>query len=166
MGDIYKTHLRVHEIGKFVSSQAHICGKLVRPYQSRLIGGSLPRPRVSLSRGGLIPRQFCVPPVAQNVHSTRRTVVTVGPDDQRSNLFVKTMPERAKGSTLDITSTLLDRVSTLKLLSPHAQQFRTINVVHGSWPGVREFSKAASGPLPLLNTLKIDVVWSKLPMGR
>ena len=73
---------------------------------------------------------------------------------------MKTMLKCAKGSPLDITSTLLDRVNVLTLLSPHAQQFRTINFVRSSWPGVREFSKAAFEPLLLLNTLKVDVVWS------
>ena len=71
---------------------------------------------------------------------------------------MKTMLERAKGSALDITSTRLGRAETLALLSPHARQLRTIDFVQDHWSSIQKFSEAASGPLLLLNTLKIDVV--------
>ena len=74
---------------------------------------------------------------------------------ERSNLFVKMLLERARWSTLDIRFARLERAETLALLSPHAQQFRTIDFVSGYWSDIWRFSEAASGPLPLLHTLKI-----------
>ena len=38
---------------------------------------------IYISREGPVSRQFRVPPVAQNVHSTRRTVITIGSDNQK-----------------------------------------------------------------------------------
>jgi hypothetical protein len=70
---------------------------------------------------------------------------------------VKTLLGRAKGSPLDIRSAYLARAGTLALLSPHAQQFRTLDLVRDYWPNIQRFSEAASGPLPLLHTLKINV---------
>jgi hypothetical protein len=70
---------------------------------------------------------------------------------------VKTMLEHAKGSALDIRSPFLDRADTLALLSPHAQQFGILKPIYNYWSDVQRFSEAASGPLPLLCTLRIDV---------
>jgi hypothetical protein len=77
---------------------------------------------------------------------------------KRSDHYVKTLLERAKGSALDIRSAFLDRADTLALLSPHAQQFGTLELVYDYWSDIQRFSEAASGPLPLLRTLRIDVV--------
>ncbi|KAF9652215.1 hypothetical protein BDM02DRAFT_3183927 [Thelephora ganbajun] len=76
---------------------------------------------------------------------------------KRSPFFVKTLLERAKGSALDITSACLDRTDILALLGPHAQNFRKLDFVYGYWSDIQMFSEAASGPLPLLQTLKIHV---------
>jgi hypothetical protein len=69
---------------------------------------------------------------------------------------VKTLLERAKGSPLDVKSSCLDRASILLLL-PHARQFRSLDFVYDCWSNIYRFSEAASGPLPLLHTLKIHM---------
>ena len=71
---------------------------------------------------------------------------------------MKILLERAKGSPLDIRSACLDRADVLALLSPHAQRFRSLDFVFNYWPNIQRFSEATSGPLPLLRTLKIDMV--------
>jgi len=71
---------------------------------------------------------------------------------------VKTFLERAKESALDVRSDRMDRADTLALLSPHAQQFRTLHLAYDSWSDIRRFSEVAPGPLPLLRTLKINVL--------
>jgi len=76
---------------------------------------------------------------------------------------VKMLLERAKGSALDIRSTCLDRAEILALLSPHAQQFKTLDFVFDDWSNIRKFSEAASGPLPLLHTLKINAIEATNP---
>jgi len=73
----------------------------------------------------------------------------------RSDFFVKTLLERAKGSALDIRFARLDHAGVLALLSPHAQKFRIIKFVDGCLSDIQRFSEVASGPLPLLHTLKI-----------
>ena len=77
---------------------------------------------------------------------------------KRSDLFVKTLLERAKESPLDIISARLTRTNTLALLSPHAQKFRSLDLAYDSWSDIQTFSEAAHGPLPLLRTLKINVL--------
>jgi len=71
---------------------------------------------------------------------------------------VKILLERAKGSALDIRVTCLNGVTILVLLSPHAQQFRSLDFTFDYWPNIQRFSEATSGPLPLLHTLKINVI--------
>ena len=71
---------------------------------------------------------------------------------------MKTLLERAKGSALDIRSAGLYHPGILALLSPRAQQFRTLDFVRDYWSNVRRFSEATSGPLPLLHTLKINAI--------
>ena len=71
---------------------------------------------------------------------------------------MKTILDRAKGSPLDIRSGPLDDADIMALLSPHAQQFRTLDFVTGYWSDIQEFSEAVSGPLPLLHTLKVHAV--------
>ena len=74
---------------------------------------------------------------------------------EKSDLFIKTILKRAKGSALDITSNRPIRANILALLSLHVQQFKTLDLAHGHWRDVQELSEAAAGPLPLLHTLKI-----------
>ena len=71
---------------------------------------------------------------------------------------MKMLLERAKGSALDVRSACLDRTDILALLSPHAQQFRTLDFTFDYWSNIRRFSEAVSGPLPLLRTLKINAI--------
>ena len=68
---------------------------------------------------------------------------------ERSNLFVKMLLKRTRGSAR------LEHADTSALLSPHAQKFRTIDFVSGYWSDIWRFSEAAFGPLPLLHILKI-----------
>lgn len=77
---------------------------------------------------------------------------------KRTRLFVETRLERAKGAPLDITSAYLGRAEILGLLSPHAQQFRSLNIVFALWSHIQKLSEAASGPLPLLQELNIRVI--------
>ena len=79
---------------------------------------------------------------------------------EKSDLFVKMLLERSKGSALDIRSTYLGRADLVGLLSPHAQQFRTLDFTSDYWPNIQRFSEAASGPLPLLRTPKINAIES------
>ena len=69
----------------------------------------------------------------------------------------KTVLERARGSALDITSACLDRADILALLSLHAQQIRSLDFQYDNWLDIQRFSEFASGPLPLLYTLKMHV---------
>jgi len=71
--------------------------------------------------------------------------------------------ERAKGSALDVRSACLGRTDILALLSPHAQQFRTLDFTFDYWSNIRRFSEAVSGPLPLLCTLKINAIGTMNP---
>ncbi|KAF9780153.1 hypothetical protein BJ322DRAFT_1084836 [Thelephora terrestris] len=75
----------------------------------------------------------------------------------RTNLYIKTRLERAKGSALNITLTHLGRDHILALLSPHVQQLGCLHFIFDCWSYVRGFSEFTSGPLPLLHTLKIHV---------
>ena len=82
---------------------------------------------------------------------------------ERDDGFVKTLLERAKGSALDISTSNLDPLDTLTLLSPHAQRFRTLNFNFGYWVDIEKFSEAVSGPLPLLRALIIDAAgWGEI----
>ena len=72
-------------------------------------------------------------------------------------LFVKTVLGRAKGSALDISSSRLEE-NILALLSPHTQKFRSLELVFDHWGDIQEFSKAFPGPLPLLDTLEINMI--------
>jgi hypothetical protein len=82
-----------------------------------------------------------------------------------ADLYVNTLLERSKGSALDIIVSrhhfTMDRVraETLALLSPHAQRIGSLDFVNNYWADVQELSEVASGPLPLLRTLKINVVY-------
>jgi len=76
---------------------------------------------------------------------------------------VKILLERAKGSTLDVTATYLGHAEILALLSPHAQQFRSLDFTFDYWSNVQRFSEAISGPLPLLSTLKINAIETMHP---
>jgi len=76
----------------------------------------------------------------------------------RNGHLVKMLLERAKGSALDVRSTFLDCVNILALVSPHAQRLRSLDFSFDYWPNIQKFSKAISGPLPLLRTLEINAV--------
>ena len=76
---------------------------------------------------------------------------------------MKILLERAKGSALDIRSTCLDHATIVALLSPHAHQFRSLDFTFDYWPNIQRFSEATSGPLPLLHTLKINVIDTMVP---
>ena len=83
----------------------------------------------------------------------------------RTDLYLTTLLERSKGSALDIVATrdpaTLDPVcaEALALVSPHSQRFGSLDFAHNYWADIQKFSdEVVSGPLPLLQTLKIDAV--------
>ena len=75
----------------------------------------------------------------------------------RNPLFIRILLQRAKGSALDISSTHLERPDILALFALRTQQLRTLDFVRDCWSNIQRFSEATSGPLPLLDTLKITV---------
>ena len=72
--------------------------------------------------------------------------------------YTKTLLERAKGSALDIITERGDPASVVTLLLPHNQQIKSLEFELGHWEDIQKFSEVNSGPLPLLRTLKINVV--------
>ena len=71
--------------------------------------------------------------------------------------LVKTLLGRVKGSPLDITLNYYESpVYDLTLLSPLTQQIRSLEIQSACSDKVQDLSMAISGPLPLLDTLKID----------
>ena len=76
---------------------------------------------------------------------------------EKSNIFVKTLLGRARGSGLNITSAGLESANTLVLLSSRTRQFESLCFVHHCWADIQRFVEAAPGPLPLLHILKIHV---------
>ena len=84
---------------------------------------------------------------------------------------MKTLLERSKGSALDIFVahgyTTMDcfRPENLALLSPHAQRIGDIFFVYNYWADVQKLSEVASGPLPLLRTLKINITYEANHFG-
>ena len=89
----------------------------------------------------------------------------------KADSYVKTLLERSKGSTLDIIasrdSITLDPVCAdlLALLSPHAQRIGKLDFVHNRWADVQEFSNVISGPLPLLRTLEMNIIYESNQRG-
>jgi len=82
---------------------------------------------------------------------------------KRSVHFVKMLLERAKGSALDVRFPCVGCTDILALLSPHAQQFRTLDFTLDHWSSIRRFSEVVFGPLPLLRTLKINAMGTTNP---
>ena len=70
---------------------------------------------------------------------------------------MKTLLERSRGSTLDISIRGRVLTSTMALLSSHIKQIGCLNFVHSNWADVQKFSEIDSGPLSLLHTLNIHV---------
>ena len=79
----------------------------------------------------------------------------------RTDLYVKTLLERSKGTVLDIVAVCnpLHRPGTLALLSPHAQRLGNLDFAYCSWAAIQQFSEVVSGSIPLLQTLKIHSVY-------
>jgi hypothetical protein len=82
-----------------------------------------------------------------------------------ADFYMKTLLERSRGSVLDVivprygSSADHVRAETLGLLPPHTQRIGNLDFVHNHWAGIQEFSEVVSGFLPLLQTLKIDVIY-------
>ena len=68
--------------------------------------------------------------------------------------YVSTLLERAKGSALDIVAHS-SAPGTVALISPRAQQIKSLEFFGNSWQDIVSFSGFNSGQLPLLRTLKI-----------
>ena len=76
---------------------------------------------------------------------------------KKGEVYTKTLLERAKGSSLDISIDQDVPVDTILLLSPHVQQIICLKFEHQRyWEGIRKFSEINPGPLPFLRTLKIS----------
>jgi len=72
-------------------------------------------------------------------------------------LLVRTLLGRVKGSPLDITANYdKSPIHDVTLLSPFAQQIRSLELKQATSDEVQDLSVAISGPLPLLHTLEID----------
>ena len=72
-------------------------------------------------------------------------------------LLVKTLLGRVKGSALDITADYGGLpIDDVTLLSPFAQQIRSLKLKRAPPDQVQDMSVAISGTLPLLHTLEID----------
>ncbi|KAF9783894.1 hypothetical protein BJ322DRAFT_1197273 [Thelephora terrestris] len=69
---------------------------------------------------------------------------------------VSILLERAKGSPLDIIVHRHDPIGTIALISPRAQQIRSLEFRNRNWLDIIAVSEFNSGQLPLLRTLKIN----------
>jgi len=76
----------------------------------------------------------------------------------KGETYVKTLLERAKGSSLTITTNSRHPVGTVTLLSPLTDQLKCIYFEHSHWKDIQRFSEINFGPLPLLHTLSIRTV--------
>ena len=76
---------------------------------------------------------------------------------ERGDLFVKTWLDRAKSSALDIIAFGFNDVGTLALLSSRTEQFRSLSLVDNCWSDIERFAEAAARPLPILQSLRIQV---------
>jgi hypothetical protein len=101
-----------------------------------------PSSHPSLSRGRPTPRRLRVPSLAQNLHSTRCTVVTIGPDDQKER-SLRENPARARervptgyqihssrlcnhpGAAFTLRSTIQGPRPCLRLLVKHSEVLRS-----------------------------------------
>ena len=72
--------------------------------------------------------------------------------------YTKTLLKRAKGSLLEVSIDQDVPVPTMTLLSPHTQQIRCLVFGRNHWEGIRKFSEANLGPLPLLCTLRVSSI--------
>ena len=72
---------------------------------------------------------------------------------------MKTLLERAKGTPLTIVASRTDSVCTVSLLPPHTIQIANLEFTKNCWRDIQRFSVINSGPLPLLRTLNMNVVW-------
>ena len=75
----------------------------------------------------------------------------------RGEVYVKTLLERAKGTTLDVFVNGAVPINTMLLLATRTVQIRRLEFFDGEWRDVQEFSEVVSGPLPLLHTLAFDI---------
>jgi hypothetical protein len=154
---------QVHVRGGFSTRPGYFCRvgeysrveELARPHKSLLpVGNSLPYPYPPLFRGDLVN----VSSVCRHWHRTftQHAVLWSKLDLGyfTSTSFVKTWLERAKGSALDITSSYFEHADILPLLAPRAQQLRNLHFDCSHWSEIQRFSEGASGPLPLLHSLK------------
>jgi hypothetical protein len=73
----------------------------------------------------------------------------------RGEVYVKTLLERAKGSTLNIIVNRDRPDGAVALLSPHTRRIGRLEFIENNWTDIMMFSQVNSGPLPLLRTLNI-----------
>ena len=80
-------------------------------------------------------------------------------DLSKGEIYVETLLERAKGSPLNVLASSLDPIGAMILLPPYTKQIADIEFTNSGWAVIRRFSEITSGPLPLLRTLNINVIW-------
>lgn len=76
---------------------------------------------------------------------------------KRTDLFVQTWLQRAKGTALAIISAGWESAGTLAMLSSRTRQITTLSLIYHNWAEVQRFAEATDGPLPILHNLKIHV---------
>ena len=69
---------------------------------------------------------------------------------------IKTLLQRAKGSSLEISIDPDVPIRDIRLLSPHSQRIRCLEFTRNYWHSIAEFSEVNPGPLPHLRTLKVS----------
>ena len=77
----------------------------------------------------------------------------------KGEAYAKTLLKRAKNSPLSILVGGADPVGTVMLLLPHITQIAELKFTNNRWVDILRLSDLDSGPLPLLRTLDIDVIW-------
>ena len=77
---------------------------------------------------------------------------------RKGEVYAKTMLKRAKGSALNITIRQFDPAGAMESLPPHTTQIGYIYFNDCYWGEIQRFSEINSGPLPLLQILRISAV--------
>ena len=81
-------------------------------------------------------------------------------------MHVKTLLERAKGSTLDVDIRGRTPLDTVALLTPRAQQIGSLDYTLDRWAKLLTLPKVNYEPLPLLHTLTITAFFDEITPGQ
>ena len=75
---------------------------------------------------------------------------------KKGKVYMMTLLELAKGSTLDVITCFDPPPGTMALLSPCFQQIRHLEFLYSQWKDIITYSEISSGSLPLLSTLVVN----------